>query len=164
MEGDIDVEYFDILKSKYPKIYSIPEDVEVVSYGGKDALKNTQVLQFMLSRLERVFITFDLDAEREVKPKLESIGLSADKDFCSIGIDQHGSECIEGLLPAAILAEVYAENVKDVAALGSANSSARRSAKSNLKRAALEKFKRGDLTDNDLKEMQKLMTKISKTF
>jgi hypothetical protein len=36
------------------------------------------VLQFMLSRLEKVFITFDLDAEKEVKPKLESISLVAE--------------------------------------------------------------------------------------
>ena len=69
VEGDIDVQYFEHLKERYPAIYQLPDDVEVVGYGGKDALKNTQVLQFMLSRLDRVFITFDLDAERDVRNK-----------------------------------------------------------------------------------------------
>jgi putative ATP-dependent endonuclease of OLD family len=164
VEGAIDVEYFDVLKSKHPNIYFLPDDVEIVGYGGKDALKNTQVLQFMLSRLEKVFITFDLDAEKEVKPKLVSIGLSADDDFCAVGVDSPGSECIEGLLPKSILSAVYAENVDQVSALGSENSGAKKSAKSNLKKAALEKFRTSTLTDSDLTEMSKLMKKIAKKF
>lgn len=164
VEGAIDVEYLAILRSKHPDIYGLPEDVEIVGYGGKDALKNTQVLQFMLSRLDRVFITFDLDAEKEVVPKLESIGMIANKDFCAVGIAQPGRECIEGLLPETILAEVYAERVDDVMALGSANSAAKKSAKSNLKKAALEKFQNCGLSSSELPEMAKLMKLIAKAF
>jgi len=118
----------------------------------------------MLSRLDKVFITFDLDAKDEVMPKLTSIGLLDEIDFCAVGVDQPGRECIEGLLPETILSEVYAENVADVSALASANSSARRSAKSNLKKAALEKFKSCSLASSDLPEMKKLMAKIAKGF
>lgn len=164
VEGDIDVEYFALLESKYPNIYQLPDEIEVVGYGGKDALKNTQVLQFMLSRLERVFITFDLDAEKEVKGKLESIGLSDGANFCAVGVDKPGKECIEGLLPDSILKAVYSENVDDVAALGSTHSGAKKSAKSNLKKAALEKFRATDLEEADLSEMKKLMSKIAKAF
>jgi len=164
VEGTIDVEYFAILKSKHPEIYLLPDDVEIVGYGGKDALKNTQVLQFMLSRLDKVFITFDLDAENDVRTKLESIGLAVDRDFCAIGVDHPGRECIEGLLPQSILSEVYAENVENVSALGSANSKAKKSAKSNLKKAALEQFRNSSLGSSDLAEFKKLMKTIAKNF
>ncbi|WP_299650022.1 ATP-dependent endonuclease [uncultured Tateyamaria sp.] len=164
VEGAIDVEYFSIIKTKFPEIYGLPDDVEVVGYGGKDALKNTQVLQFMLSRLDRVFITFDLDAKSEVVRKLESIELAADKDFCAVGLDKPGRECIEGLLPETIMAQVYNECVDDVMALGSANGAARKSAKSNLKQAALRKFETSTLTSADLPEMAKLIKKIAKAF
>ncbi|WP_424176877.1 ATP-dependent nuclease [Yoonia sp. TsM2_T14_4] len=164
VEGAIDVEYFNILRDKFPEIYALPADVEVVGYGGKDALKNTQVLQFMLSRLEKVYITFDLDAEHEVTTKLRSIGLEVDKHFCSIGIDKPGRECIEGLLPEAILRDVYAQRVDDVLALGSANSSAKKSAKSNLKQAALERFRNCSLNSADIPEMARLIKKIARAF
>lgn len=164
VEGEIDVEYFSVVKSKYPEIYELPDDVAIVAYGGKDALKNTQVLQFMLSRLDRVFITVDMDAFDEVAGKLKSIGLQADIDFCAVGIEKPGKECIEGLLPDALLAEVYSERVEDVTALTSPNSSARNSAKSTIKRAALEKFKKCSFSGKEFPEIAKLMKKIAKVF
>lgn len=164
VEGSIDVEYMRLLKEKHPDIYQLPDDVEIVGYGGKDALKNTQVLQFMLSRLEKVFITFDLDAQREVKGKLESINLKEGADFCAVGINKPGKECIEGLLPDSIHKAVYAENVDEVAALGSANSEAKKQAKAKIKKAALEKFRESSLDAVDLSEMKKLMSKIAKAF
>ena len=164
VEGPIDVEYFKIMKAKFPEIYALPDDVEVVGYGGKDALKNTQVLQFMLSRLERVFITFDLDAKNDVVRKLEAIELTAETDFCAIGLDKPGRDCIEGLLPESILADVYKDCVEDVMALTSANAAARKTAKSNLKKAALKKFETSKLTSADIPELAKLMKKIAKAF
>lgn len=164
VEGEIDVDYFDVIKTKFPDIYTIPNDVEVIAYGGKDALKNTQVLKFMLSRLERVFITFDLDAKNEVLRKLEAIELTAEKDFCHVGINKPGRECIEGLLPASIFADVYSEQVDSVMALASTNSEAKRLAKSKLKQAALEKFKSCSLTSAEIPEIEKLIRKIAKAF
>jgi len=164
VEGDIDVQYLAHLKEKYPEIYQLPDDVEIVGYGGKDALKNTQVLQFMLSRLERVFITFDLDAARDVKSKLETMGLIDGTDFCAVGVEKPGKDRIEGLLPDAVYKEVYAENVDDVTALGSNDSKAKKQAKTNLKYATLEKFRKTELEATDLIEMKKLMSKIAKAF
>jgi len=164
VEGEIDVAYLDILRKKHPDIYALPEDVEIVGYGGKDALKNTQVLQFMLARLDTVFITFDLDAKNEVVPKLESIGLVEGKDFCAVGKNSPGRECIEGLLPESILSEVYAAHVEEVMALGSADSKAKKAAKSTLKNAALEKFRNCSLTSSELPEMEQLVKTIAKVF
>lgn len=164
VEGEIDVEYFKILKEKFPTLYNLSDDIEIVAYGGKDALKNTQVIQFMLSRLERVFITFDLDAKNEVARKLESIELVEDKDFCPVGLDRPGQDCIEGLLPRSIMSEVYAENTDEVAALGSAHSEAKKAAKSKLKKEALEKFRNCSLPSGELAEFAKLIKKISKAF
>lgn len=164
VEGEIDVEYFRIIKEKYPDVYSLPNDVEVVSYGGKDALKNTQVLQFMLSRLDKVFITFDLDAQNDVVRKLEAINLKEKTDFQAVGVAKTGRECIEGLLPDSILAEVYAENVEDVLALSSADNAAKKSAKSNLKKAALEKFRNCNLKSDDIPDFATLFKCIARAF
>lgn len=164
VEGEIDVKYFDCIKQKYPDLYLIPHDVEVVAYGRKDALKNTQVLQFMLSRLDAVYITFDLDARKDVQARLESIGLIHGDNFCAVGVDKPGRECIEGLLPESILSEVYSEHVDDVLAVSSANNEAKKKAKRNLKHAALEKFKSRSLSSADLSEIRKLMATISKAF
>lgn len=164
VEGSIDAEYFSIIKERYPDLYALPDDVEVVSYGGKDALRNTQVLQFMISRLDRVFITFDLDAMSEVAGKLESIGLTVDIDFCAIGANGPGKECMEGLLPKALMSEVFSENSEFVSALMSANATAKKSAKSGLKQAALEKFRTANLDESELSDFHKLLKKISRKF
>lgn len=164
VEGDIDKQYFEQFRDKYQSIYNIPSDVEIVSYGGKDALKNTPILQFMINKFGKVYVTFDLDAEKEVRPSLERIGLKADSDFCSIGIKADGSECIEGLLPVELKQEVYAKHYDLVTAITSQNSDARRSAKSNLKAKFLEAFKKNHYDDKYLKEFKMLFAKIAKEF
>ncbi|WP_281966605.1 ATP-dependent nuclease [Roseovarius nanhaiticus] len=164
VEGELDVSYFEIIKNRFPQIYPLADDIEIVAYNGKDALKNTQLLKFMISRLDRVFITFDLDAMNTVSCKLESIGLEMEKDFCAIGVSGPGKECIEGLLPKSIHRSVYSEQIDAVTALGGADSSARRSAKSKLKKACIEKFKSEDVDESDLSELKKLLLKISRAF
>ena len=102
VEGAIDKEYFEFICENYPSIYAIPKDVEIVVYEGKDALKNTSILQFMLNKFSKVFITFDLDAKREVENALKRIGLRDEADYCAVGVDKAGSDCIEGLIPENI--------------------------------------------------------------
>lgn len=164
VEGDIDKEYFDHIKGNYSSIYSIPGDVEIVPYGGKDALKNTSILQFMINKFGRVYITFDLDAEAEVKRALERIGLLPIVDFCAIGKDAPGSECIEGLLPTQIKQKVYSEKYDLVTALSSQDTSARKSAKNRLKAEFLEVFKSQTLSTRDLVDFKKLFDQISAAF
>ena len=164
VEGELDVSYFDTLRTRFPTIYSLPSDIEIVSYSGKDALKNTQILNFMISRLDKVFITFDLDAKNDVCKPLESIGLKENTDFCSIGVSKPGKDCIEGLLPRSILGAVYSENVDVVSALSAADNKVRRQAKRDIKRACLEKFQSESISEKDLAAFKALITKISKAF
>lgn len=164
VEGAIDKAYFDHMKKNYPNIYKLPHDVEVVEYGGKDSLKNTSILQFMINRFSRVYITYDLDAEKEVKRALERIGLEQTTDHCAIGIPEDGSDCIEGLLPPEVKKTVFSDNYEKVVALGSQDPNVRRSAKSALKTKFLEEFTSKEFDEKDLGEFKKLFTKIGKAF
>jgi putative ATP-dependent endonuclease of OLD family len=164
VEGSLDVQYFEAIKEKFPALYSLPDDVDVVSYDGVGALSNTHLLKFMISRLDRVFITFDLDAKDSVSKKLTSIGLAEDADFCAIGVEGAGKDCIEGLLPMSFMSNIYAKNVEAVTALGSADKEAIRAAKRKIKQACIDGFHAEQLTEKDLFEFKKLIAKISKAF
>ncbi|MFO0921985.1 MAG: hypothetical protein U0905_05785 [Pirellulales bacterium] len=48
VEGPIDQEYFELFQSDHLPGEKLRNDVEVVAYGGKDTLKNTLLLQFVL--------------------------------------------------------------------------------------------------------------------
>ena len=164
VEGEIDKAYFDHIAENYPSIYSIPKDVEIVKYEGKDALKNTSILQFMINKFSKVFVTFDLDAKNEVEKALGRIGLEEDRDYCSIGIKGDGSDCIEGLLPPEVKKKVFADHYETVVALSSQDNNARRSAKSKIKQEFLKEFKASTFDTGDLQEFRKLFTKIGKAF
>lgn len=164
VEGEIDKGYFELFRSKYPEIYKIHEDVEIVPYEGKDALKNTALLRFMINKFKRVFFTFDLDAEREVAPSLQRLGLVDGKDFAAVGTKKAGCECIEGLLPESVKKAVHAIKVDDVNAAMSTESSVRRSAKQRLKRAYLEYMKENVIEDSELGAFRVLIGRISSAF
>ncbi|MDB6179179.1 AAA family ATPase [Paracoccus sp. Z330] len=162
VEGDIDVEYFAYFKDKHADIYKIGEDVEILPYNGKDALKNTQILKFMIGRMERAFITFDLDAKGEVQKKLEALELVEGRDFCAIGEDSPGGRCIEGLLPKSIKSKVYADNADLVQAMGSVVSKEKNDARNDLKAKLLEATKSSGLLSKDFPHFKKLFDQIHK--
>jgi hypothetical protein len=55
VEGEIDKQYFLLLQeAKFP-IDALSREIEIVPYGGKDTLKNTLLLKFVLSKFDRVF-------------------------------------------------------------------------------------------------------------
>ena len=164
VEGEIDKEYFEHIKDKYPEIYSIPGDVEIVTYGGKDALKNTSILQFMINKFSRVFITFDLDAAADETRSLERIGLIEDNDFCGVGTSSPGSDCIEGLVPLSIKKKVFVDHVETVGALGAQDTVIRKTAKKKIKAEFLREFKSGTYDAKDLSAFKSLFNKISKAF
>lgn len=164
VEGEIDKSYFEILRDQYPKIYTLDHDIEIVPYGGKESLKSTPILQFMVNRLGRVFVTFDLDARNELKSALDRIGLSEGVDYCAIGLQTPGADCIEGLLPAAIKSEVFAREHAHVSALGSQDTKARNSAKSALKQALLSEFKLKPQLEKDLVAFKSLFGIIGAAF
>jgi hypothetical protein len=162
VEGDIDKEYFEHFQ-KYPAaIDGLGKDIEVVPYGGRDTLKNTLLLKFVLSNFDQVFITYDLDAHEEVKTALSRLGLKQVQDFLPVGVHQRGRDCIEGLLPERVLQCVNGRETALVMALGSAG---RREAKHKLKKLYLQEFGcHSDYTRDELEEFGKLMKTINARF
>lgn len=163
VEGPIDKDYFDHIKEKYPSVYQIPDDVQIVPFGGKDTLKNTTLIKFILSRFKTVYITFDLDAENECKPALERLGLVEFENFCSVGLKKPGQNRIEGLVPDTIKSSVSRDNPDLVMAMA-ADSTERKKAKDNFKLKLLDEFKKADLNEADLKDFRTLFKKIAKQF
>lgn len=137
----------------------------MVPYGGKDTLKNTLLLQFVLRKFDQVFVTYDLDAESDVCSALKRLGLKENHDFVALGLCQSGMDCIEGLLPQRVLAAVNGRETDLVMKLGSKDNSERRTAKDTLKRKYLEEFKsHKDYTKDELKEMTKVVKSINSSL
>lgn len=141
VEGDIDKEYFELLRDPVHGEQQLVFDGEVVAFGGKDTLKNTTLLKFVLNKYDRFFLTFDLDCENEVKRSLEILGLERNKHYIPIGLDAPGKRDIEGLLPEDIRKAVYGANVDLVQGAMSSNTAERNDSKRKLKKNLLEVFK-----------------------
>jgi predicted ATP-dependent endonuclease of OLD family len=162
VEGEIDKEYFCLLqKNTYP-CGCLDADIEVVPYGGKDTLKNTLLVQFVLRKFDRVFVTYDLDAEHEVCGALSRLGLKDLKDFAALGLSHPGRDCIEGLIPPRVLDAVNGRETNLVMKLGSRDNNERRKAKDALKRRYLEEFaSRSDYQKDELKDLAKAVKTIN---
>jgi putative ATP-dependent endonuclease of OLD family len=165
VEGAIDKEYIEFISSLNINGFTLPEGVEIIAYGGKDALKNSIMLRFVLEKFNRVYLTYDLDAKRELSGVMGQLSLVEGTDHMAVGIDDDGKDCIEGLLPDSILAGVYGANTDLIMKLTSTESSKRKSAKSSLKSKLLDEFKGAkNLTANDLKKFKSLFVNITKAF
>ena len=163
VEGPIDRDYFLHIRDRFPEICGLGGDIEIVPYGGKDTLKNTALLKFVLSKFDRVYITFDLDAEQECKVSLQRLGLVEGDDFCSVGVNKPGYKCIEGLAPVSIRSKVFSENSDLVMALNESGSE-KRQAKEELKKKILNEFRGAELQVSELKEFRSLFRKIARKF
>jgi energy-coupling factor transporter ATP-binding protein EcfA2 len=69
VEGELDRKYLEHIHSLNHHSLQLPDGLDIVVYEGKDALKNTILLKFIIEKFKKVFVTFDLDA----KPELEKI-------------------------------------------------------------------------------------------
>lgn len=163
VEGETDQEYFQFLQGDGMACERLLSDIEVVPYGGKDALKNTLMLQFVLRKFDQVFVTFDLDAETDVRASLNRVGLKEKNDYSALGLAQPGKDCIEGLLPQRVLAAVNGRETDLVMKLGSKESCERRKAKETLKREYLEEFKaQKDYTKEELRDLNSAVKLINR--
>jgi hypothetical protein len=162
VEGPIDQEYFQFLQQHSLACEQLAAGIEVVPYGGKDTLKNTLLIQFVLRKFDRVFVTYDLDAAAEVRAALTRVGLDETTDYIGLGVDQAGKDCIEGLLPQSVLSAVNGRETDLVMKLGSRDNSERRKAKDSLKKLYLSEFKsRSDHTRDDLKDLSKVVRLVN---
>jgi len=163
VEGPIDQEYFSFLQKHQLACGSLAADIEVVPYGGKDTLKNTLLIQFVLRKFDKVFVTYDLDADSDVRGALDRLELKENNDYIALGLSQPGKNCIEGLLPERVLAAVNGRETDLVMKLGSRDNKERKKAKDTLKKKYLEEFKsRTDYSNEELKELGKLVKTINR--
>jgi len=142
VEGDIDKEYFELLRNDAHGLNRLNFDGEIYPYGGTGTLSNGVLLRFIKGRYDRFFITFDLDAESGLAKLLGGLGLEKHKHYAPIGIPGGGKSKIEGLLPESVKNAVFGANgtlVQQV--MGGTNDEAK-SAKHKLKRLLLDEFKR----------------------
>lgn len=152
VEGAIDKAYFEHINSLRLPNLTLPSGVDIVPYEGKDALKNTILLKFILAKFKRVLVTFDLDARAELEKVMRQLDLVEGTGFLVIGQGKPGRECIEGLVPERVLSKVHGQNTDLVMQLSAADASARRSAKNSLKQKVLAEFKAdSNITKDDLK-------------
>ncbi|MCM2283172.1 MAG: ATP-binding protein [Desulfobacula sp.] len=162
VEGEIDRQYLEHIHSLNLNSLQLPEGLEIVPYEGKDALKNTILLKFIVEKFKHVFITFDLDAKPDLDKIMKQIGLKEGEDYLPIGIDKPGKQCIEGLVPERILSKVHSENTDLVMQLGAQDPKQRKSAKNALKRKILSAFQvEKNITEDELKLFKNLFKSLS---
>lgn len=165
VEGPLDQEYFIYFQRHFVEGGKLAADIDVVPYGGKDTLKNTLLLQFVLRTFDQVFVTFDLDAESEVRSALTRVGLRDGQDYTALGMGQPGKDCIEGLLPQSVLSAVNGRETDLVMKLGSKDSSERRKAKDTLKKHYLNEFtSRTDYVKDEIKNLVRVVKIINARY
>lgn len=165
VEGPIDKEYLEYISSLNIRGYELPAGVAILPYGGKDALKNSIMLKFVIEKFDRVLVTYDLDAQGELRKVMDQLGLKEGEDYIPVGLPESGKECIEGLLPKSVLSDVYAKNTDHIMKLTSNNASERKSAKSNLKRLLLEELKsKRDVSASDVSGFKSIFQAARQKF
>lgn len=141
VEGAIDKEYFEMLRSDAHGENKLRIDGAIFDYGGFGALKSPAMLKFIKNRSKSVFITYDLDIEKEIRPTLERNDFVYRDDFIALGINKAGKRAIEGLLPENITNNVNAQNNELVQQAMYGSKDEQKSAKNRLKQLYLDEFK-----------------------
>jgi predicted ATP-dependent endonuclease of OLD family len=164
-EGEIDKEYFELLRDKKHGKKRLDFDGEIFAYDGFGFLTNNILMKFIKNRFSEVCITLDLDTCDQVESNLKRAGFEKNKSYFIVGKDTPGNRCIEGLIPQSIKDEVNRENGAVVQGLLSGNKSEVKSSKSKLKQLYLDKFKEQEKpTDEFYSELYKLAGQINKTL
>lgn len=142
VEGDIDKEYFEMLRDESHGVNRLNFDGEIFAYGGVGTINNGVLLRFIKGRYDRFFITFDLDAENGLSKIFQGLGLERSRHYAPVGINGGGRNKIEGLLPDSVRNTVYGANGELVQEVMGGTSDEAKSAKQRLKRLLLNEFKR----------------------
>lgn len=162
VEGELDKKYLEHIHSLKLPGFQLPEGLDIVAYEGKDALKNTILLKFIIQKFKKVFVTFDLDAKQELEKTMHQIGLKDGEDYLAVGVNKPGKQCIEGLVPDRILSVVYSTQTDLVMQLSAQDPKERKSAKSSLKQKILAAFQSDKAISNeDLKAFSSLFKSIN---
>lgn len=165
VEGEIDKKYIEHIGSLGIEGFKVPDGLEILPYEGKDALKNTILLKFMVEKFKKVLITFDLDAKSELEKVMGQIGLKEGCNYIAVGVDKAGKQCIEGLLPERIISKVVSQNSDLVMQLTSQDGKERKSAKNALKSRYLAEFKADNsIGVDDIKAFSPIFKTLEKVY
>lgn len=141
VEGDIDREYFELLRAAAHGANGLRFDGDIVAYDGVGNLQNAVLLRFIKNRFKKLFVTFDLDAQAQLNKPLDALRFEEGKHYLPIGHAAAGKRCIEGLLPDSIHAAVYSANPGIVQAVSLGTADEQKKAKASLKSLCLAEFK-----------------------
>ena len=162
VEGEIDKDYFELLRETKHGSKAFHFTGEIFAYGGDGFFSNTVLLKFILNRFSNVFITYDYDVDTKVSRVLEGLGLNRGDDFLAIGRNESGKTDIEGLLPSRITGEVYSANT-DLADKAMGSGPDRNEARQKLKRLKQDHFKKSaSIEEGDFDEFYKLARSIER--
>lgn len=164
VEGQIDKEYFELLRMPGHGGNRLAIDGEIIPYGGVGSLNNNVLLKFIRNRHKKFFVTYDLDAADSVEKALKALQLEKNKNYAGVGQSLAGRRNIEGLLPESVLRSVYEENVDLVQAAAHGTRDEQKHAKADLKRKYLEKFKALASPGSDYKRFYPLVRVINKAL
>ncbi len=150
VEGEVDREYFELLRDPAHGQHQLSFKGEIFAYGGRDALRNTVLLRFIKNRFKKLLITFDLDAMEELQKTMDGLGLRPHEHYVAIGLNLPGKKNIEGLLPEEIIKTVWGTQPHLVQQAMNGTSDERRSANQKLKGLLLQEFKSKAIPGGDL--------------
>lgn len=164
VEGQIDKEYFELLKDSAHGVNSLKNNIEIYPYGGADVIKNTAITSFIKNRFTNSVVTVDFDKYDSVKKSLTSIGFVENKNLLAVGKNEIGKKSIEGLLPIEIKNAVRTK-FPDIVDAAMENSPDKKDAQNSLKRKYLDEFKANAIAGEEhYSEFYKLVKKINSNF
>ena len=141
VEGDIDKKYFELLQDTSHGDKRLKYDGQIFAYSGASTLgSHIMMLSCFKSAFQKLFVTFDLDAQKELEPKLKKLGMQRRKDYLAVGVDEDGKKFIEGLVPEFVKQAVQSRNTSLVDAAMSGGKQAR-DARLKLKHLYFTEFK-----------------------
>jgi len=142
VEGETDKRYFEMLKDPRHGNHKLDFGGEIIAYDGTGSLQNAVLLKFMKNTYKNIFITYDLDADKQLEKKLDALGLERKRHHSPIGIDAAGKRNIEGLLPDSIRTAVYSAHADLVQAAMQGTKDEQESARNKLKRYLFDEFEK----------------------
>ena len=141
VEGDTDKEYFEMLRDDTHGSHKLDFQGEIISYEGTGNLQNLVLLRFIKNRYKKLFVTYDLDADKYLEKPLTTLGLQDKKHYMPVGVEASGKRNIEGLLPDSVRSAVYGGHADLVSQATQGTKDEQESAKNRLKKLFLEEFK-----------------------
>lgn len=163
VEGITDKAYLELLMQEHHGDERLIFAGSIFAYGGKDTLKQKEIVRLVKSQFKKFVVTYDLDCDNELDRVMRDLGLTKKVDYLAIGRDQSGLKNMEGLLPERILKEVYSQHYELVQKATQATGDEAKSAKAALKSRLLERFREAAVPKTeDFKSFYELAKQINK--